>query len=220
MKLTFLVPDHLKDITLGQYQQFEKLNTKENQDSVFLMQKMIEIFCGIKFELTLGFKYNDLVDSIKHITNILNEKPKLKNTFKLGKTQFGFIPNLDEITLGEYIDLDNYLGKWEHMHKAMSVLYRPVTKKKENRYLIEEYKGSIYSRVMKECPMDIVVGSMLFFYHLKNELINHSLNCLHKEIGTNLTSEQLKTLQKDGGGINQSLHSLEEILKDLNISQS
>lgn len=220
MKITFLTPDTLDDITLEQYQKFEKLNTKENKDSVFLMQKMMEIFCGIKFELTLGFKYNDLVDSAKHIAEILNHQPELKPIFTLGKTEFGFIPNLDDITLGEYIDLDNYLGKWEDMHKAMSVLYRPITKKKGERYLIENYEGSKYSGVMKNTSMSVVVGSMLFFYHLRNELINHSLNCLHSEIGNNLTSEQLQTLEKDGGGISRSLHSLEGILKDLNISQN
>ena len=47
MKIEINVPDTLKEITLGQYQKFEKLNTKENQDSTFLLQKMVQIFCNL-----------------------------------------------------------------------------------------------------------------------------------------------------------------------------
>tara|TARA_R100000742_G_C4235222_1_gene55956 strand:- start:69 stop:749 length:681 start_codon:yes stop_codon:yes gene_type:complete len=218
MKLHLLIPDSLEDITLEQYQKFEKLNTKENQNSVFLMQKMIEIFCDVEFDLTLGMKYKDLTETVSHINNILNSQPDLQTVFKLNKKEFGFIPNLDDITLGEYIDLDNYLGKWQTMNKAMSVLYRPVTMKKGDRYLIEQYKGSKYSDEMKKSPLSVCIGAMIFFYNLNNELLSHTLNYLKRELGNNLTSEQLVTLEKNGDGISQSLHSLEEILKDLRIS--
>ena len=50
MKIEINVPDNLNEITLGQYQRFEKLNTKENQDSVFLLQKMVEIFCELNLK--------------------------------------------------------------------------------------------------------------------------------------------------------------------------
>ena len=40
---------------------------------------------------------------------------------------------LDDMTLGEYIDLDNTLGEWQEMHKAMSILYRPITFQRKNK---------------------------------------------------------------------------------------
>ena len=46
MKLSITVPTELKDLTLGQYQKFVKIQ-KANQDPTFIAQKMIEIFCGI-----------------------------------------------------------------------------------------------------------------------------------------------------------------------------
>ena len=104
------------------------------------------------------------------------------------------------------------------MNKAMSVLYRPVTIKKGDRYLIENYKGSKYSEQMKQSPLSVCIGAMVFFYNLNNELLSHTLNYLRTELGNNLTSEKLATLEKNGDGISQSLHSLEEILKDLRIS--
>lgn len=220
MKLHINIPDTLDNITLEQYQKFEKINTKENQGSVFLMQKMIEIFCNVELELTRHIKYKDLVSIVDHINKILTSEPELITTFKLNNIQFGFIPNLDNITLGEYIDLDNYLGSWETMHKAMSVLYRPVTLKKDNRYLIEEYEGSIYEEQMLKSPLSVSISAMVFFWGLNGELLNFTLKYLKKEMGNNLSQEQLKALEQNGVGINQSLHSLEEILKDLNISQN
>ena len=86
---------------------------------------------------------------------------------------FGFIPNLDEMTLGEYIDLDTYFGDWDNMHKAMSVLYRPITKEKGNLYNIEEYDGTKYSDVLKLMPLDVVLGSIFFFYNLSSELFDN-----------------------------------------------
>lgn len=220
MKLHINIPDSLSDITLAQYQRFDKINTKENEGSIFLMQKMVEIFCWVPLDLTREIKYNDLTDIIEHLNKLLTGEPELITTFLLNGKQFGFIPDLDNITLGEYIDLDNYLGSWENMHKAMSVMYRPVTLKKDNRYLIEQYKGSIYEEEMLKSPLSVAISAMIFFYHLNNELLSYTLKYLKQEIGENLSQDQLKTLEKNGAGINQSLSSLTTILKDLNISRS
>ena len=47
------------------------------------------------------------------------------------EVEFGFIPKLDNISLGEFVDLDSYMSDWDNMHKAMAVLYRPVTFRKK-----------------------------------------------------------------------------------------
>lgn len=220
MKLKLNVPDTLNDITLAQYVEFDKVNIEGNQDTVFLMQKTVEIFCRVNLDLTLQIKYNDLIDITQHIYSLLESTPELTTIFKIDDVEYGFIPKLDDITLGEYIDIDNYLGDWQEMNKAMSVLYRPITFRKEDRYLIEEYDGSKYADIMQYAPLGVVIGAMIFFWDLKNELLDLSLNSLEKEMGENLTTEQLKTLEVSGVGISQSLHSLTEILKDLKISQS
>ena len=220
MKLHLNIPDTLDDITLEDYQKFEKINTEDNQDSIFLMQKMIEIFCKVDLDLTRSIMYKDLISIVDHLNNLLSSKPELIATFKLNDKEFGFIPNLDNITLGEYIDLDNYLGSWKNMHKAMSVLYRPVLLKKDNRYIIEDYEGSIYDEQMLKAPLSVAISSQVFFYNLSKELLSYTLKFLEKEMGENLTQEQLVALQTNGVGINQSLHSLQEILKELNISQN
>ena len=59
----------------------------------------------------------------------------------MGGVEYGFIPVLDDMTLGEYVDLDENFTDWDKMHKAMSVLFRPIKLKKGDRYQIEEYDG-------------------------------------------------------------------------------
>ena len=162
MKLKLQIPDSLNDITLEQYIEFDKINIEENKDTTFLMQKTVEIFCKVNLDLTLQIKYTDLADITNHIYKILDEVPELVSVFKMESIEYGFIPKLDDITLGEYIDLDSYLGNWSSMHKAMSVLYRPVTYRKGNRYLIEDYDGSKFADKMLKMPLGITIGAMVF----------------------------------------------------------
>ena len=62
------------------------------------------------------------------------------------------------------------LGDWQTMHKAMSVLYRPVTFSKGHKYQIEDYEGIVNDEAMKQAPLDVVFSAMVFFYRLSNEL--------------------------------------------------
>jgi hypothetical protein len=213
MKLNILVPDHLKEITLEQYQKFAKLNNKENEGSAFLLHKMIEIFCNVDLKNIATIKYIDVQKITIHLNKIFDTKNDLIPTFTLKGIEYGFIPQLDEMSFGEYIDLDNYLGDWNNMHKAMSVLYRPIKFRKENKYQIEDYKKS--NDLMKQMPLDIALGAMVFFYHLNSELLQITLNYLNKEIPNKLTLQQKQILEQSGVGINQSMDLLKGMLPSL-----
>jgi hypothetical protein len=154
---------------------------------------------------------------IKDIDNVFSEKPDLIPTFKLKGKEYGFIPKLDDISLGEYIDLDDSLTDWETMHKAMSVLYRPVTMRKGDKYLIEEYDGTDDAESMKQMRLDVVMGSIVFFYNLNNELLQTILNYLNREVPNQMNTLQLQTLERSGVGINQSMDLLKEMLPNLMI---
>lgn len=213
MKVKINVPDSLKEITLDQYQRFEKLNTEENKESTFLLQKMVEIFCSLNLKDVANIKYKSVQEIIAHLNRVFDQKHNLVPTFTLNNVEYGFIPVLDDMSLGEFIDLDQNLGDWSNMHKAMSVLYRPIKLKKHKRYNIEEYKGM--NDKLKYMPLDIVFGSMVFFYHLSNELTQTILNYLQKEVPKNLTIQQRERLGQSGAGINQSMVLLKEMLPSL-----
>jgi hypothetical protein len=124
----------------------------------------------------------------------------------------GFIPKLDDISLGEYVDIENNISDWQKMHKAMAVLYRPVNFKLGNKYGIAPYEvKEEIQEIMKEMPMNVVISSMVFFYDLGKAL----LGAIPKYMEKNLTSSQIyqleQHLQKSGVGINQSMHLLKEM---------
>lgn len=217
MKVEIFVPSHVDEITLGQFQKFEKINTEENQNTAFLRQKMLEIFCGVDLKDVAQVRYSDLLEVTDHIYKLLNGTYDLVPTFNLDGVTYGFIPKIEDITLGEYIDLDNYFGDWQSMEKAMSVLYRPVKDFKNDRYTIEEYKGS--SKHLTDMPVGIAFGATLFFWSLEKELLRTTLSYLETKQGS-LDWDQQLTLVENGDGIKASMRSLSEILRSLNISQS
>ncbi len=214
MKVEVYIPDTLSEITLGQYQKYLKIQ-EENEDENFLAMKMIEIFCGLRGDTIMAMKANSIKDVTMILTDMFNEKPQLVREFKLNGRTYGFIPKLEDMSFGEYIDLDTYIGDMENIHRAMNVLYRPIKQKYKDRYLIEDYTGDD-PEVMKSMPMDAVLSSILFFYNLGMDLSKAMLNSLEEDKEMNLA--QYLTSEENGDGINHFSVSLKEILEDLKIS--
>ena len=213
MKVEVYIPDTLSEITLGQYQKYLKLqedNTNENR----LATQMIEIFCGLRNETIMAMKANSIKDITMILTDMFNDKPPLVREFKMNGVSYGFIPKVEDMSFGEYIDLDTFIGDYENLHRAMNVLYRPIKLKDKEKYLIEDY-DSKDPDVMKDMPMDAVLSSILFFYNLGMDLSKAMLNYL-EDNETNLA--QYLTSEQNGDGINHFSDSLKEILDDLKIS--
>ena len=218
MKVKIQVPESLREISLEQYQTYNKINTEQNQNSNFLLHKTIEIFCNLNLQNVIKVEYNSVVKVAKMINDLFNQDVKLVPTFTMNGVGYGFIPDLDKITLGEYIDLDNTLSDWNNMHKAMAVLYRPIKDTLKEKYIIEDYKGSEGAEKYKQMPLDIVMGSILFFYNLKNELLKTTLKYLNKEALMKLTIQQREDLLGSGDGITRYIDWLEEMQPKLNMS--
>jgi len=176
---------------------------------------MIEIFCRVKPQDALSIKLSDANRIANLISNMFEEKPDLVKSFYLGGVEYGFVPDLDEITLGEYIDLDTYMGDWENIHTAMNVLYRPIKQKLGDKYLIEDYNVETKDLLL-HMPMDAVFGSIIFFYRLGIELSQTMMNYLENKEEKQLLD--VLDLQRNGDGIQAFTDSLEEILQDLKIS--
>ena len=128
MKLKIEIPETLDEIKLKDYKHFLKFQD-ENVDDRFYKAKMIEIFCNANLKDVLQMRYADTEEVIVILENLFAQKPKLVQKFTLNGVEYGFHPSLDELTLGEYIDLDKNIGDWDNIEKAMNVLYRPIENK-------------------------------------------------------------------------------------------
>ena len=216
MEVKIKVPTDLSDIPLHKYQKFHKvLEVNQNADAndLFIQEKMLQIFCDLPLSDALKYRKSDIDNVTEMITQTLEQKPDLVRTFKLGDTEFGFIPKLEDMTFGEYIDLDNSIGDIKNLHKAMAVLYRPIKQKIKDKYLIEEYRGDNYHEAMLHTPMDAVVSSMLFFWNLGIELSKAMIAYLRE--AEDLTPEQISAL--NGDGINQFMHLQMAMLPSLKV---
>ena len=219
MKFELNVPTSLNEITLGQYQKF--LVTKDgSNDEEFVAQKMVEIFCGIELKEIAKMKFTDLNDLILHFTKIFDVKPKFQPTFKIGTQEFGFITSLEDISFGEYVDLENNLLKWDTYHKAMAVMYRPITLKFKNQYKISDYEpNKEMQELMKFAPVDIAIGSSVFFWNLGSDLLQSSLSYLENQMLKNpkMAENLMKELNLqsigDGTKVFTTLHK--ETFQDL-----
>ena len=98
----------------------------------------------------------------------------LKRVIELNGKRYGFHPNLDEITLGEYADLETMIKNniEKNMPEVMAILYRPIVEENNEVYTIEAYDGNISIRAeeMKKMSAEQVQSALVFFYHLGKEL--------------------------------------------------
>ncbi len=217
-KVKIVVPNSLAEITLGQYQEYLKSIDKldPEKDARTINKKLIEHFCGIEEKMVDKVAYKDVIKVVNVISSAFDKDYELVQLFKLLDVQMGFIPKLDDMSLGEYVDTENFLGDWQNMHRAMAVLYRPVNFRKKERYTIADYSPSDeISLLMKEMPLNVVMGCMVFFYRLGMELSQATLTYIRKTVKKDTTSDLKEALEKNGVGINQFMHSLEEMSENL-----
>ena len=214
------VPTTLSDIKLSQYQKYMKIMEQNKMEDAedkeklndFLNMKLIEIFCNVSLRDVIKIPLKEYTQVLDVLNKAFLEKPNLIQRFDLLDVDMGFIPKLDDITLGEYVDIETNITDWQKMHKAMAVLYRPVNFKAKDKYGIAPYKvNEEIQELMKDMPLDVAISSMVFFYSLGKDL----LGAIPKYLEQNLKKEDMQMLdnhlQKNGGGINQFMHSLKEM---------
>jgi len=212
MEVKLNIPTTLNEITLGQYQEFSKLDVTNESE---IQSKMIEIFCEVPSIVVRNMKATDIVDICNILNNMFDTKHQLINSFKIGKQEYAFIPSLEDMSFGEYVDLDTFIGDNDNLHRAMNVLYRPIDLKQGNRYKIKDYDPDL-SEDAKDYPLDAVLGAMVFFYDLGRDLSTVMLN-FSKEANEENLVHYLTSLPSGDGTI-QSMDSLTEILQGLKIS--
>ena len=224
MKLDILLPTNLSEIPLSRYQEFIAMKEKSN-DEEFIAQKMIQIFCGMKLGEVAKIKMKHLNELITHFTKVFSEKPQLIRKFKIKNIEFGFIPKFDDISFGEYVDLENYMKDWKTYHKALSVMYRPIKNTNKDKYEIVDYEpNEDMQDIMKFAPLDVAISSSFFLSSLGIELLKATQTYLQKELKKmkkDLTNSAKDTnLVKTGVGMEVSMDWLTETLQSLMKSQS
>ena len=168
-------------------------------------KETIAALSTIPKDLIVQLELKDIAMLMNSLSKIqAKQDSSLKRIIEVQGNRYGFHPNLDEITLGEYADIETYvkIGIEKHLPELMAILYRPIVEEKNNVYTIEAYDGniSIRTEIMKKMSAEQVQSALVFFYHLgtllsltsESYLINR-LKEMSKQLPQNL-------LQKNGVG--------------------
>lgn len=211
MKIKITIPTSLKDIKLSQYQKFIK-TTKDSKDNLWINNQTVGIFCNLTDEQVRGMSKKDYNSILISLADILKQDGEFRSVIKHNGKEYGFIPCLDDITVGEQADIDSMINEWDKMDRVMAILYRPITIKRKSRYLIEEYTGN---EKPLDLNMEVVNGALVFFYNLFRDLLIYTQNYI-KEVAHK--PEVLQILEKNGVGIKTFIASQEQIFSNLIMS--
>ena len=103
------------------------------------------------------------------------QNSSLKRVIEVKGKRYGFHPNLDEITLGEFADIETFIKSdiEKHLPELMAILYRPIVEEKNDVYTIEAYDGDISIRAeeMKKMSAEQVQSALVFFWGFVNVLL-------------------------------------------------
>jgi hypothetical protein len=192
--MKFKLPKDYGDITLRQMVAFMEAKTQ--------VQQLMAI-TGFPQLHVMDFKQKEsdlVVESFSAASNI--GTPRHEQTFLVEGMRLGFIPDMDALSLREYIDLDSYAKEiwkggevvnYKYLPDLLCILFRPVNSMLGEYYDIDPYNVDRlprYKRYIESMTMDRVNGALVFFSTLLSDLIVSSLDYLEQEMRTKMETLQ------------------------------
>ena len=169
---TFKLIQSWKDVTL---ETFLKLIEFQKGTKAWEAEKTIAALSNIPKDLIKKLELKDVAAIMNEVAQLqADEKTTLKRIIEVEEKRYGFHPNLDSITLGEWADIETFVGNdvEKYLPEVMAILYRPIVEETESGvYTIEAYDGNVTIRAeeMKKMSAEQVQSALVFFYHLGNE---------------------------------------------------
>ncbi len=162
------------DVTLGRWLKLIKL---KNLSKAKEAKETIAALSDIPKSLIDKLALKDIVLLMSKLSEMQEgQNNKLKNIINIDGKKYGFHPDLDSITLGEYADLETFLkdGVENNLPELMAILYRPIIEQTSSGvYTIDSYDGNISIRAeeMKKMSAEQVQSALVFFYLLGKGLL-------------------------------------------------
>lgn len=205
----YLIPEKWTQVNLGSFQQYmlgiDDI-TDDKEKNIFA----ISTFTGAPVDLLQQCKLKDIEMVISEINKLMSKplNTTLTMVLDIDGQEYGFHPNLSDLTLGEFVDLDNYCKDiWKNMHKIMAILYREVTKKKGKKYGIVDYDVEGLDRRSKlfkdKMSIATINGASSFFLTIGKEYLMTLDPSLMQELmkkKNTITKRQANSSTKSGVG--------------------
>ncbi len=157
----------LEDFQLKSYINFIEGQNEEDKGDLSDVKYISKCFFGD----TVNSGYKATTKNVGDLILAFEEKHELTLAFNLNGVEYGFIPDLEDITFDELVDMDTYLPEVKDHHKLMAILYRPIYKHKDGKYRLVDYIGTgKRADIMLELPLNIYLGAIHFFEDLGKDL--------------------------------------------------
>jgi len=181
-EIEIVIPTNWSDVTLAAYQDFSSADLK-NEDEIIIHS--ISTLCDVPLRIVKKLKVSDIQQIYRKLSKLIAVplNKEIVGKITLGGVEFGFHPNLDEMSLGEFVDLDEQVKEGVNgIQNIMAILYRPITEEKGAKYNIEPYTEEHIknAKLFEQVSIDHINGVMVFFYHLGSESLRSSLNYLSR----------------------------------------
>jgi hypothetical protein len=214
--IEIIMPETWADITLAKYLDLLKELENYKDDEEATTAVMLYKLCGIEANLLSNISKQSYNQLRTELTKFLEPKEhELQRFITIDNVEYGFEPNLSQISYGAYADISKYdtITVDDNWAKIMSILYRPTTKHNKDLYNIETYEGKIDGSKWLEVGMDIHFGALFFFVNLSTDLQIYTLNSLMQ---TEETTQDYNTTSLKNGSLTQLLlNSRMETLRKL-----
>jgi hypothetical protein len=171
-KETYNLINSWADVTL---ETWIKLIDKETGSKTVEAEETIAALSDIPKDLIKELALRDVAIIMGKIAELQGERNTvLKKVFEIDGVEYGMHPDLSEITLGEYADIESFIkaGLEKNMPEIMAVLFRPTTRSGDS-YTIQAYDGNITLRAekFKKMSAEQVQASLFFLSNLGKELL-------------------------------------------------
>jgi hypothetical protein len=185
-EIEIIVPENWSEVSLKKYQNYTRLvEGLEDEDQIVI--NSISALCDVPADVVSRLKVSDIRKLYKKLGRLISVpvNKEVFNKITIKGVTYGFHPNLDEMSLGEFVDLEeNTQDGVLNLHNILAILYRPITEEKNNKYNIEPYneKHILNAPLFQDVSIDVVNGVMVFFYRLGTKFIRNSNSYLDKNL--------------------------------------
>ena len=161
-----------EEVTLEKWLQLIDFETGTKTEEA---TETIAALSDIPKQLVKELALSDVANIMSKVAELQQKQDtKLKRIIEINDIEYGFHPDLDSISLGEYADIEQFIknGIDKQLPELMAVLYRPIKEKKNDIYIIDAYDGDIRLRTeeMKQMSAQQVQSALVFFYTLGKAL--------------------------------------------------
>tara|TARA_R110000764_G_scaffold28708_1_gene67584 strand:- start:49 stop:690 length:642 start_codon:yes stop_codon:yes gene_type:complete len=169
---TYNLIDSWSDVTLEKWIRVMDVETGSKTEQA---EETIAALSNVPKKLVKELALRDVAIIMGKVAELQSKQDTvLKKVIEIDGVEYGMHPDLSEITLGEYADIETFIkeGLEKKLPELMAVLFRPIKEKNGSAYTIKAYDGEITIRAekMKKMSAEQVQNALVFFWHFAKEL--------------------------------------------------